>query len=265
MIPLGEELSIRIHGSTDLPTLVYLPGIHGDWTLVASFRAALAGCVRFVEFTYPRTLTWSLDDYADAIESALAEHGITHGCVLAESFGSQVAWPLVGKANAAFKAEALILAGGFVRYPVKWNVRLARKVCREISMTWLKCLLSGYARCAKFRHRHAPETLASIGEFLERRTELDRQAIVHRLTLIVENDPRVIASQIKLPVYSLIGFFDPIVPWWRVRPWLRANCPGYRAGKIIARADHNVLGTAPQAAAEIICRWLALHTVVDGA
>ena len=90
-------------------------------------------------------------------------------------------------------------------------------------------------------------------------------AAVHRLTLIAENDPRVIAIQIKLPVYSLTGFFDPIVPWWRVRPWLRTNCPGYRAGKIIACADHNVLGTAPQVAAEIICRWLALHTVVDGA
>ncbi|MBI3416425.1 MAG: alpha/beta hydrolase [Verrucomicrobia bacterium] len=253
---MSEELSIRIHGDASLPTLVYLPGIHGDWTLVASFRAALAGRVRFVEFTYPRTLTWSLDDYADAIKSALAEHGIACGCVLAESFGSQVAWQLIGKNDRVFKADSLILAGGFVRYPTKWNVRLARRICRGVSMTSLTRFLFCYARYAKFRHRHAPETLASLAEFLERRTELDRQAAVHRLDLISANDPRPIANRVTLPVYSLTGFFDPIVPWWRVRPWLRANCPGYRAGKIILRADHNVLGTAPRAAAAIVEHWI---------
>ncbi len=64
-----ETLRLRLHGDDSLPTLIYLPGLHGDWTLVASFRRALAGRVRFVEFTYPRTLTWPLDDYATAIEA----------------------------------------------------------------------------------------------------------------------------------------------------------------------------------------------------
>ena len=69
---MNEELQLRIHGDAALPTLIYLPGLHGDWTLVTSFRLALAGRVRFVEFTYPRTLMWSLEDYARAIEAALA-------------------------------------------------------------------------------------------------------------------------------------------------------------------------------------------------
>ena len=34
-----------------------------------SFRRALGGRVRFVEMTYPRTLEWSLDDYAAGIEA----------------------------------------------------------------------------------------------------------------------------------------------------------------------------------------------------
>ena len=76
---MPEELQVRIHGDAALPTLIYLPGIHGDWTLVGDFRRQLAGTVRFVEFTYPRTLIWSLDDYAAAIESALAQNGITAG------------------------------------------------------------------------------------------------------------------------------------------------------------------------------------------
>src|SRR5947209_4789033 len=121
---MDEPLQIRIHGDAPLPTLVYLPGLHGDWTLVSSFRAAVAGRVRFVEFTYPRTLTWSLDDYAAAVEVALLNHGVQQGWLLAESFSSQVPWP-------------------------------------------------------------------------------------------------------------------------QVRLWLRRNCPGYRGGRTIVRADHNVLGTAP--------------------
>lgn len=91
----AHKVSVRIHGSTDLPTLIYLPGIHGDWTLVASFRAALGGKVRFVELTYPRAADWTLADYAQGIESTLAESGITGGWLLAESFGSQPAWELI--------------------------------------------------------------------------------------------------------------------------------------------------------------------------
>ena len=87
-----ESLQIRIHGDASLPTLVYLPGLHGDWTLVSSFRAAVAGKVRFVEFTYPHSTTGSLDDHAREIEQALLASGITEGWVVGESFGSQPAW-----------------------------------------------------------------------------------------------------------------------------------------------------------------------------
>ena len=64
-------IRLRIHGSPTLPTLIYLPGMHGDWTLVQSFRHAVAGQVRFVEIEYPRTTTWSPVDYAREIEAAL--------------------------------------------------------------------------------------------------------------------------------------------------------------------------------------------------
>src|SRR5256885_16493717 len=104
-----EELQIRVHGSPDLPTLVYLPGLHGDWTLVSSFRTELAERARFVEFTYPRSLTWSLDEYAAAIEDALLANGIDQGWGLGESFGSQVAWPFVaGSASSIFRPHELL-------------------------------------------------------------------------------------------------------------------------------------------------------------
>lgn len=92
-------MQLRVHGEPSLPVLIYLPGLHGDWTLIGGFRRALGGKVRFVEITYPRTLIWSLDDYAAAVETVLAENGITTGWLLGESFSSQVVWAMVGAWN----------------------------------------------------------------------------------------------------------------------------------------------------------------------
>ena len=279
---MPEELQLRIHGDASLPTLIYLPGLHGDWTLIGGFRHAIDGKVRFVEMTYPRTLTWSLDDYATAIESALAQNGITNGWLLGESFASQVVWTLVGRAssravgstsnrnyedgssgasphlavNKNFKIEGVILAGGFVRHPMCWAVRLAEKLTGRISTAFFVWIIFGYAKIARFRYRRSPETLEKIDEFVSRRTELDRRAAQHRLHLIGGNDPRMIVGQTRLPVFGLSGFLDPIVPWPIVRRWLKKNCPALRDYKIIGYADHNVLSTAPREAAKQILEWM---------
>jgi pimeloyl-ACP methyl ester carboxylesterase len=287
---MAEELQLRIHGDASLPTLIYLPGLHGDWTLIGSFRKVIGGRARFVEITYPRTLTWSLDDYAAAIETALAHNGITRGWLLGESYGSQVLWALVGRApvpakqsvktdphepalarqseagssgasphQAAknFRIEGVILAGGFVKHPMRWAVRLAEKLTGRISAALFVRIVFGYAKIARFRYRRSPETLATIDEFIVRRTELDRRAAQHRLHLVAENDPRPIASQTRLPVFGLSGILDPIVPWPFTRRWLRNNCPALRDYKIIRRADHNVLSTAPMEAASQVLDWMS--------
>lgn len=252
---MNEKLEIRVHGDPLLPTVVYLPGLHGDWTLVGSLRHAIAGRVRFVELTYPRTLTWSLDDYAKEVESALAQRGILRGWLLGESFGSQVLWSLVARNQ--FQIEAVILAGGFVRHPMRWGVRIAERLCGDIPLSLLTHILFGYAKVARFRYRHSPETLANIHEFIARRTETDREAAVHRLRLIAGNDPRSVARKAIVSVYALTGLIDPIVPWFLVRPWLRKHCPTLRDFRIVWRADHNVLGTGSQVAAEQILRWIS--------
>ncbi len=254
-----EHLQIRVHGDASLPTLIYLPGLHGDWTLVTSFRLAIANRVRFVEFTYPRTLTWSLNDYAAAVETELLANDIRRGWLLGESYSSQVAWVMAQRRRDAknrFHVEGLILANGFVRHPMLWGVRLAKRFCDGVSLTWLTRFLYVYAKYARFRHRHAPETMASIKEFVARRTDLDRCAASHRLRLIAENDLRPVARQTTLPVHYVAGLVDPIVPWPYVRWWLSRNCPGYRGGATIWRADHNVLGTAPKTSADQVVHWL---------
>ena len=89
--------------------------------------------MRFVEITYPRTLTWSLDDYAAAVETALAKNGITSGWLLGESFASQVVWAMVARGK--FPAQGVILAGGFVKYPMRRAIWLTEKITGRISTT----------------------------------------------------------------------------------------------------------------------------------
>ena len=251
-----EKLEVRVHGDAAKPTLVYLPGLHGDWTLVGSLRSALAGRVRFVELTYPRTVTWSLNDYGSAVLDALAARGITAGWVLGESFSSQVAWSMLAQAK-TFTISGIILAGGFVRYPYRSLVYLARYINRAMPMWGLRGFLKLYAAYAHFRHRHAPETLGEVHEFVSRRgQELDRQAICQRYDLILKSDFRSLVCQAGVPVYQLYGLIDPIVPAFPVRRWLGRNCKMHRESKLIWTADHNVLGTAPKKAADQITEWM---------
>jgi pimeloyl-ACP methyl ester carboxylesterase len=255
---MTEHIQLRIHGSPDLPTIIYLPGLHGDWTLVRSFRTALGNRVRFVEITYPRSLSWSLEDYAAGIESALAEKSVTSGWLVAESFGSQIAWPFTARKK--FNVQGVVLAGGFVKHPMRQAVRLAVRVSGAVPLKVITRILFGYARVARFRFRRSSEVMQDINEFIARRTELDRRAAQHRLKLVLHNDPCAIARDAHVPVYGLSGVLDPIVPWFPVRRWLKRNCPSLRDFKIIYRADHNVLGTAPKAAAQQVLAWMHSHS-----
>ena len=251
---MAEQLQLRVSGDTSRPTLIYLPGLHGDWTLIGSFKRALGDRARFVEVTYPRTLEWSLDDYAANVERALAEQGIHGGWLLGESFSSQVVWPMIARGK--FQIEGVILAGGFVKHPIRAGVRLAERVAHGVPLSLLTRIMFGYAKVARFRYRNSPEVASTIDEFIARRTELDRQAAVHRLRLIAGSDSREIVRTAKIPIFALSGFLDPIVPWYFVRRWLRQNCPALREYKIIRRADHNVLSTAANASADQVMQWI---------
>jgi pimeloyl-ACP methyl ester carboxylesterase len=249
-----EKLKVRVHGASHLPTLIYLPGIHGNWCLIGGFRRALGNRVRFVEVTYPGTLTWTLDDHAAALESALARHDVSNGWLLAESFGSQVAWSFL--ARKSFELHALILAGGFVGHPFRGAARLAQRWCDDISFSLLRRILFGYATISRFRFRRSPETFNEIQEFINSLSKRELEAAKHRLHLIAQSDLCSIATDAKIPVYAISGLFDPVVPWISVRRWLKIHCRALREYKIIWCADHNVLGTAPQRASAQILKWM---------
>ena len=251
-----STFSMRVHGADSLPTVIYLPGLHGDWTLVSSFREEIEGRVRFVEFAYSPDLTLSLEAYGRLVLCALRKAGIQSGWILAESFGSQVSWEVIRQ---GFPVEGLILAGGFVRFPFPWGLAQARRLCGSRAGWPLTVMLWLYPRYARFRHRGAPATLAAIDEFVRRRAMPgDREAMTHRMALIARSDPRPVAAECRVPVYSLTGFWDPLVFWGPVRRWLKSNCPGFREDCILVRADHTVLATQPVAACRQVLKWMGI-------
>jgi pimeloyl-ACP methyl ester carboxylesterase len=250
----GESRFFPRSGS---PVLVYLPGLHGDSTLFTSFRVQACKHVQVLEFDYPRSMTWSVEDHAEFVLQEVHRHNIESAWLLAESYGSQVAWSLAQRAlDSSFCIHGIILAGGFVRYPFPALASVAERVLQAFPFPVWEILLSAYAGYAKFRHRHAPETKAAIDEFIRRRTPEDLAAMVHRLKLIIQNDPRAIARHVDFPVYLLAGAIDPVVLTSPVLRWLRRNCPSFSDHRIIWPADHNILATEPRKALVQILQWL---------
>ena len=145
-----------------------------------------------------------------------------------------------------------------MRYPAPVLLGIARRASRAMPQRAWRALFWLYARYASFRHRSAPETAAAVEEFIARRTPEDIEAIAHRLDLIAGNDPRKIARGMRKPVYLVAGLVDPVVPVVPVKRWLRKNCPGFQGTRVIAPADHNVLGTEPEKALRQIVEWMRL-------
>jgi len=208
---MTEELQIRLHGSESLPILVYLPGLHGDWTLVSRFRKALAGRVRFVEITYPRTLTWSLDDYAAALKPGWRGMGYP-GWLLAESFSSQVLWPLLARKR--FSCRGRHFGRRIVRHPIIWGVRLGG--------IFLRCDLVGFVDADTFwLCQNCPITQSPFTgrEGCARRISCSAHSpgptsAKHRLHLLARNDPCEMPGMwtfqcTELPVYSIQSCHGP--------------------------------------------------------
>lgn len=251
-----QKVSITINDRGLNPVLVYLPGIHGDTTLITSFREQVRSRLCLLEVAYPYATEWSLEQYADSVEEALVSNGINKCWLLAESFGSQVAWKLMGKKR-GFDVQGIILAGGFVRHPFILGVRIVRFFTRRLSLGAIKAFLKCYVFLCRIFVRKKPSNIRPIEDFSSKRASIiDRDSIVARYTLIIENDHREIARTVRCPVYYLTGYWDVIVPWVPVYQWLKKNCPGFKEKRVILRADHPVLAVAPEQSAEIILNWL---------
>ena len=254
---MTETISAFIDGPEDRPTLIYVPGIQGDCTLIPALRRALGNDVYWVELTYPQTTGWTLERYASELLECLRQRGIKRGWLLGESFGSQVVFSVVGQCsldgkNPFFEVEGIVLAGGFVRHPFVPGVHLARILTQYTPAFLLKLLLHIWKFCSQIRVGDDPVRQKSILDFVARRTEEDLQAWVHRLRLISAARLGEVAARSTIPLFAIAGFWDPVVVWPPVRWWLRQHCRGYRKWKTVWSADHTVLFTQPDVSADFI-------------
>lgn len=252
------ELRHRLNETGTGPVVVYLPGLHGDWTLIRGLRERLDRQVRFIELAYPRGGHWTLEDYAVAVSGRLHSLGVLRFHLLAESFGSQVAWAMIAGARNSEQVQSLILAGGFVRHPFAWGATGAAGTTARFPSVLLRCFMHLWTPVARVAYEKRPGLADDFRAFAKERAAAgDREAIASRLRMIAINDPSEIAGATRVPVRYLSGFWDPVVPWPMVRRGLRTRCPGYRETHVIASADHAVLVARPTSAAAKILEWTA--------
>lgn len=251
-----SELRLEAHGASAGPVLLYLPGVHGDNTLLGSFRARLGGEVRLLEVVYPVRASGTLDDLATAVWHSVARVSSGPVWLLAESFGSQVAWAML-RQPPPLEVRGVILAGGFVRHPWPWAVRLTRFLLGQMTPGAVRAFFRIYPHWARLAYRNAPEVAAALPEFVARRRRpADHAALIHRLRLIELADGRETVRQLRVPVWQLTGRWDPIVPWWSVRRWLRQNCPAYEGTAVQPAADHVVLATDAAGSVAAVRQWM---------
>jgi len=243
------DISIRIHPGAG-PTVIYLPGIHGDWGLIGAFRRALGDRVRFVEFAYSKNEV-TLEELAAQVHGLLTENGVTSGWLLGQSFGSQVAWALMSR---GFPADGVILAGGFVKHPWPWGARLFQAVL-SVPSGIVNPGYRVYTSIFNALARRGPEEAEELMAFARARGTREWKAMSWRLSLIAASDPRAAARGMTKPVHYLGGMLDPLVPWPLVTRWLKRECPGYKGETIFPYADHNVLGSSPRESAERVLAW----------
>lgn len=218
-------------------------------------RLELKDKVRWVDIAYPELKSQDIRDYARAVLAALEESGIKKGWVLAESFGSQVAWELVRHGKGAIDIEGIILAGGFIRHPLPWGARLLKKLSYAFPRGTTNAMgIAGAFLCRKMaRNEEMMEDLKSF--------PFDKRSLIgfgNRLALIAGNDPRETARKTDIPVYMIAGFWDFLVPLPLVWLWLKRHCPGYREGKVVFFADHAVAVSRPVETAKAILLWMGI-------
>ena len=236
-----SEVSIRVHEGSG-PTVIYLPGLHGDWGLIGAFRRALGERVRFIEFAYSKEDV-TLERLAELVHAELAARGVSSGWILGQSFGSQVGWALMAR---GFKADGVVLAGGFVKHPWPWGARLFRAVMSTVPFGVINPVYGVYTSLCNALARRGPEEAEELMAFARNRGGKDWKAATWRLSLIERADLRATARATNAPVHYLGGMIDPLVPWPLVTRWLERDCPGYKGRVILAYADHNGLGSSPR-------------------
>lgn len=241
-------------GDPSAPPILYLPGVHGDWTPQGRARPILSRDFHFVETAYPRIDHWSIEDYGRALKELLDSLEIESAHVVGESFGSLVAWQF-GIAHPQ-RVRSFTLVGGFTRPPRFGVAAAASAALKSIPTGVLESAIDFYVagKTAMGEHR---ETF-DAGAYPAARTQRGRRATARRMSIIQASEFRRHLTQIQFPVRYLGGARDIVVPVRREIATLIAHLPPHCdfRSELVAGAPHALIASHPEQSVEHILRWV---------
>lgn len=236
------------------PPLVYLPGVHGDWTAQGRARPILSRDFHLIETAYPRIETWSIDDFAAALKDLLDSLGIESTHLVGESFGSLVAWKF-GIAHPE-RVRSFTLVGGFARPPRLGVAAAAASALRVIPTSMLESAIDLYV-AGKSALGQQRDSFADLGAYPAARTERGQRAVANRMRIIQKTDFRDQLEMVRFPVRYVGGARDIVVPVRREIATLDTHLPPHCdfQSELVAGAPHTLIASHPEETAEYISRW----------
>ena len=261
----GAELVYRIRGGEEALPVVYLPGVHGDWTPQAAASQILASAFRLVEISYPKEPLWRLGDYASALVSLLDRLEIESAHVVAESFGSLVGWEF-GLEHRS-RVRSMVIVGGFCQPPGPRKVLLAKWGLSVLPTGLFERGVDAYVAMRQHQGKlEQPEMEVDL-PYAAVRTDLGRIATVSRFELICTSDYRhqlnvVVCAVRYIRVES--GWRVPVRGELRTLEGILSEEVGCQSCRI-ADAPHMIISSHPVETAEQITDWIVDLEERDGA
>ena len=198
----------RAAGDPNAPPIIYLPGVHGDWTAQGRARPILTRDFHLVETAYPRIEKWSIDDFAHALKDLLDGLEIESAHIVGESFGSLVAWQF-GIAHSE-RVRSFTLVGGFSRPPRFRVAAAAAAALKTVPTNLLESAIDLYVagKSAVGQHR----ATFNSGAYPATRTLRGQLAAAKRMEIIQGSDFRKQLQEVPFPVRYIGGARDIVVP-----------------------------------------------------
>lgn len=252
----ASELVYQVSGPTDAPAIVYLPGVHGDWTPNEAARMHLTRGARLVEVAYPRREEWALGDFAASLVRLLDRLDIGSAHLVGESFGSLVAWE--AGLTQPDRVSSLLLVGGFVQPPPFRVATSAKWFLRGLPTPALEMGIDAYVHYKSRKGERRLGKSEGVSPYAASRTRGGKRATANRMAIIERSDFRERLSRVPHPVRYIGGSNDTVIPVARELSTLRQHLPAHTTfeSQLIDGAPHAIIVSHPEITTGALTRWV---------
>lgn len=235
--------------------VIYLPGSHGDPSLIGEARRILRRDVRLLAVTYPRAESWTLEDYSDALEDLMGVLDVDSAHLIGESFGGLIGWEF--GLTLPRRIRSLLLVGGFCRPVAGPRIEFARHALAHLPSAILErganLFGSGGAVLEDDLLIDWPG-----GAYVASQNSRPRRAAANRLSILSQSDFSASLGAVRFQVRYVGGGGDTMIPVRREAALMAARLP-FRCGfesEIVPGAPHGVLASHAERVCERLTGWI---------